>query len=71
MKNFVLYNPMSNNNTGAEIFEKIKSIAGDRETVFEDITKISDIVAYLDGKAMRRPDEWDKQEVSPTSFLYP
>ncbi len=46
MKNVILYNPYSNNKRGQEAAKEVEAfITG--ETVFEDITKIKDILGYI------------------------
>lgn len=51
MKRYVLYNPLSNNKSGAVAAEKLKELLSDSELVFQDITKVEsypDLFAQLD-----------------------
>jgi diacylglycerol kinase family enzyme len=46
MKNVILYNPYSNNKRGQEAAKEVEAFVTG-ETVFEDITKIKDILGYI------------------------
>ncbi|MBQ7636690.1 MAG: diacylglycerol kinase family protein [Lachnospiraceae bacterium] len=46
MKNVILYNPYSNNKRGQESAKEVEAFVTG-ETVFEDITKIKDILGYI------------------------
>lgn len=47
MKTYIFFNPLSNNNKGFEVADKLKSVISGEEAEFIDITKIPDIDEYI------------------------